>query len=117
MQPFSFFPKMPFYRPYYRNCYPPSLHQKDTQNVQCHCEDTNASFSRKEPNCHLTLPIESKTSSDNNNNNVNDDILFDLFGLKLYFDDILLICLIFFLYNEDVKDEMLFISLILLLIT
>ena len=31
--------------------------------------------------------------------------------------DILLICLIFFLYNEGVKDQYLFISLILLLLT
>ena len=42
---------------------------------------------------------------------------FELFGLKLYFDDILLICLIFFLYEEGVKDDELFISLILLLLS
>lgn len=45
------------------------------------------------------------------------NILFEIFGLKLYFDDILLICLIFFLYNEGVKDDYLFISLILLLLS
>ena len=43
--------------------------------------------------------------------------IFELFGIKLYFDDILLICLIFFLYNEGVKDDYLFISLILLLLS
>ena len=43
--------------------------------------------------------------------------IFEIFGLKLYFDDILLICLIFFLYNEGVKDQYLFISLILLLLS
>ena len=42
---------------------------------------------------------------------------FEILGIKLYFDDILLICLIFFLYNEDVHDEMLFIALILLLLS
>ena len=41
---------------------------------------------------------------------------FDILGIKLYFDDILLICLIFFLYTEGVQDEMLFIALILLLL-
>lgn len=46
-----------------------------------------------------------------------DSELFEIFGIKLYFDDILLICLIFFLYNEGVKDQYLFISLILLLLT
>ena len=45
------------------------------------------------------------------------EYFFELFGLKLYFDDILLICLIFFLYQEGVKDDELFISLILLLLS
>ena len=45
------------------------------------------------------------------------NILFEIFGLKLYFDDVLLICLIFFLYNEGVKDDYLFIALILLLLS
>lgn len=39
------------------------------------------------------------------------------FGLDLFFDDILLVCLIWFLYNEGVKDEELFLSLILLLLS
>ena len=47
----------------------------------------------------------------------NSNYFFELFGLKLYFDDILLICLIFFLYQEGVKDDELFISLILLLLS
>ena len=42
---------------------------------------------------------------------------FEIFGLKLYFDDILLICIIFFLYNEGVKDQWLFVTLILLLLS
>lgn len=42
---------------------------------------------------------------------------FNLFGLKLYHDDILLIGLIFFLYQEDVKDQYLFFALILLLLS
>ena len=45
------------------------------------------------------------------------DVLFEIFGIKLYFDDVLLICLIFFLYNEGVQDQYLFIVLILLLIS
>lgn len=43
--------------------------------------------------------------------------MFELFGIKLYQDDILLICLIFFLYNEGIKDEFLFFALILLLLS
>lgn len=46
-----------------------------------------------------------------------EDKPFEIFGLKLYFDDLLLICLIIFLYNEGVKDQFLFIALILLLLS
>lgn len=46
-----------------------------------------------------------------------DNYFFEIFGLKLYFDDIMIICLLFFLYEEGVKDQELFISLILLLLT
>ena len=49
--------------------------------------------------------------------NTNDTPMFELFGIQLYQDDILLICLIFFLYNEGIKDEFLFIALILLLLS
>lgn len=55
-----------------------------------------------------------KSESCSNNE---DSPLFQLFGINLYFDDILLVCLIFFLYQEGVKDEGLFISLILLLLS
>ncbi len=46
-----------------------------------------------------------------------DPVWFDLFGIKLYFDDVLILSLLFFLYNEEVKDEGLFLALILLLIS
>lgn len=64
--------------------------------------------------------ITSKDSDKKNNSkrsNDTDSYFFELFGLKLYFDDILLISLIFFLYEEGVKDDELFISLILLLLS
>lgn len=46
-----------------------------------------------------------------------DDTVFEIFGIKLHSDDILLICLIFFLFKEGVQDEYLFVSLILLLLS
>ena len=42
---------------------------------------------------------------------------FYIFGLKLYFDDILIICILIFLYTEGINDTELFICLILLLIS
>ena len=46
-----------------------------------------------------------------------DSPIFNLLGINLYFDDILLILVIFFLYTEHVDDPYLFITLILLLLT
>lgn len=46
-----------------------------------------------------------------------ENAFFEIFGIKLYYDDILLIFLIFFLYQEDVDDPYLFIALILLLLS
>lgn len=43
--------------------------------------------------------------------------VLEILGLKLYLDDILIISLLYFLYEEDVKDETLFISLLLLLLS
>ena len=44
-------------------------------------------------------------------------VWFDLFGIKLYFDDVLILSLLFFLYKEEVKDEGLFLALVMLLIS
>lgn len=43
--------------------------------------------------------------------------IFEILGIELYLDDIIILGLLFFLYQEGVQDEMLFISLILLLIS
>ncbi|MCI8519259.1 MAG: hypothetical protein HFJ51_04125 [Clostridia bacterium] len=49
--------------------------------------------------------------------NSDEDAIFEIFGIKLYFDDILIVALIFFLYNEGVQDSFLFIALVLLLLS
>ena len=68
---------------------------------------------------NITPKSETTNSSKHKKNNSknNQDCFFELFGLNLYFDDVLLICLIFFLYQEGVKDEELFVCLILLLLS
>lgn len=43
--------------------------------------------------------------------------IFEILGIELYLDDIIILGLLFFLYQEGVQDEILFISLILLLIS
>lgn len=46
----------------------------------------------------------------------NETALLHIMDFDLYFDDILILFLLFFLYNEGVRDYYLFIALILLLI-
>ena len=56
-------------------------------------------------------------ASENIENSEASEAFFEIFGLKLYFDDILIMCILFFLYTEKVHDDELFICLILLLLT
>ena len=46
-----------------------------------------------------------------------DEPLIEIMGVKLFLDDVLILGLIFLLYKEEVKDEMLFVCLLLLLIS
>lgn len=73
--------------------------------------------SKKETDAHQVDKNSHQDYKKNNSKSNTDNYFFELFGLKLYFDDILLICLIFFLYQEGVRDDELFISLILLLLS
>ena len=43
--------------------------------------------------------------------------VLEISGQKLYLDDLIILALLFFLYKEDVKDDILFILLILLLVS
>ena len=55
--------------------------------------------------------------SDLDKDDYDEEQCFEIFGLKLHFDDLLIIALLFFLYQEEVKDTYLYISLILLLLS
>ena len=75
--------------------------------------------------CLISIPTNGAPTSDFScapkkeepSSNLKDSPLFQIFGINLYYDDILLVCLIFFLYQEGVKDEGLFLALILLLLS
>lgn len=68
-------------------------------------------------NSSISSDDQTNHQQSNERSSSKEEALFEIFGLELFYDDILLICLIFFLYSEGVKDEMLFISLILLLLS
>ncbi len=45
-----------------------------------------------------------------------DEPIFEIFGIKLFLDDLIILAILFFLYTEGVTDQMVYISLILLII-
>lgn len=93
---------------------------ESTENAQNKRNTKNTSFSDKDD-------IHEKKSSKYynigpiflNTNGFSDkeEPLLEISGRKLYLDDLIILSLLFILYKEDVKDDMLFIVLILLLIT
>ena len=62
-------------------------------------------------------PLPNNTTKKNESPNLDDSFYIDIFGIKLAQDDLLLIGLLFFLYQEEVDDTSLFIALILLLLS
>lgn len=111
-----------FYNNFYRkrfqpqNCPPFSTNCSLSQNINSfssNCSTTYNNVFQKD------ICNDSEKSHKNKPQNLppNVDFVLDLFGLKLYFDDVLILSLLFFLYKEDVKDEWLFLALVLLLIS
>lgn len=68
---------------------------------------------------HNSSDNAKKNSSNNLSDNQKDknayEPFFSIFGIDLYFDDILILALLLFLNNEDVKDSYLYIVLLMLL--
>ena len=89
----------PYFYPYNRNCY---------YNKYC-----NNNFTSKKSEEQQSCQIEENNLATDSN----DKPIFEIFGLQLYMDDILILCLLYFLYEENVKDELLFIALLLLLLS
>ena len=88
----------------------------DTSQVNSHEKISHEKSSTKEKNSSRSYsfgPIHFK-------NPFFDDIespIFEIMGIQLYLDDIIILGLLFFLYQEGVQDEMLYIALILLLLS
>lgn len=109
--------KRSYYSPY-PSYFSANLNSTYSNNLNNHISSSKSYVSTNNANNDDNSFDEDK-STDRflNQKDPNNSYFFELFGLKLYFDDILIICLLYFLYNEGVKDEGLFIALILLLIT
>lgn len=109
------------YSPYYYGKYSKSSDGYVSKEYSSNCSGCNDNaFSNGASFACENNKTENCCSS--SNSCVSDELLedrqcFEIMGIKLYFDDILLICLIFFLYLEGVQDEMLFLALVLLLLS
>lgn len=67
----------------------------------------------------ITTPnlSEGSNTKDSRFNSSSEQAIFEIFGFKLYLDDLMILCVLFLLYQQDVRDEMLYIILFLLLIS
>ena len=132
------FPFFPFYPNYY-NRYYPHYHKNSGEfqnrnnivNYQKEGEKGQEGSIVKDVNNNKEIREnlinnKKRTSKNNSFANINISALLDseintpiieLFGIKLYLDDLIIIGLLFFLYKEDVQDEILFGILLLLLLS
>ena len=97
----------PFYQYNYRYPYAPYRHR---YNYNFPLDAKETSKEQTHENVKPKEEIKEEKRADE------DTPIFNIFGISLYFDDLLLICLIFFLLQEEVTDEWLYLALILLLI-
>ncbi len=110
----------PYYRNYYsRNYYnrkPISTDSKYNQNnVNLHTSQENVKKNTTSMDSSSTL--DDSKDYDNRNCKSDSQAYINILGIELYSDDILILCILLSLYLEGVKDEMLFICLILILLT
>lgn len=127
------FPFYPFSYHNYYNYYPRkrtnnyyNSYNQDSNINRNEVKDTNKSTDNNVNNNENKQKRYIKRSSKNTsfaNININgllqsdlENPIIEILGIKLYLDDLIIISLLFFLYKEDVHDEILFGILILLLL-
>lgn len=100
--------RFPFYG--YPYSYPYYRYQMQTPTQVQATENKNESKRDSVINSNkLNNTINSNSSSDS------EDAIFEIFGIKLYLDDLIILGVLFFLYQQNVNDQMLYIILFLLL--
>lgn len=92
-------------------CSPKETSKKEQGNFACSSNSSNLS------NLSTKDSITHKKTEECDSDRDSSEECFEIFGLKLYFDDLLIVAMLFFLYQEDVKDTYLYIALILLLLS
>ncbi len=100
-----------FYPPYIPR--PFHSNYNDYKEKEFHHEEDTVLNKQKSSSYSSFGPISFKNPIFTNNI---DEPIFEIFGIELYLDDIIIIGLLFLLYKEGVQDELLYIALILLLV-
>lgn len=98
-----------YYYPYYRK----NNYIKKDDDISKYVQNSNNKIYTETETNEQNLNDKNKSSRFNSD----EEPFLDILGIKLYLDDLIILCLLFFLYQEGVKDEILFISLILLLLS
>ena len=110
-----------FFAPPFHRRLPPPYYNPPVPNSPIIEPELKQNLRHNSQNSSNKIPTQSsktqKSTTQKQNSSSENPQTFTIAGITLYFDDILIICLLFFLYSEGVKDEMLFISLILLLLS
>ena len=104
--------------PYFRPSFPPPMFRRYPPKYAFPQENINSDISKKETsNTEVSKldSLEEKEAIQKENRSVEDKPIFEILGIKLYFDDLLILGLLFFLYSEGNQDQELFFALILLL--
>ena len=117
----------PNYYPYYRNCnFAPKqeamenmenndISQQASQSEEPRGERTKKGPTEKSSHSRFLGPI--RFNFDNPFDLDKEEPIIEILGIPLFLDDLIILGLLFFLYQENVKDDMLFISLIMLLLS
>jgi hypothetical protein len=113
--PFSpFFYQRYYSYPKYNNPIPENINEDNTnvkESEEVQVEENEKRTSSNNYRTHNPIHIQNPFFANS------DEPIIEILGIRLYSDDILILGLLFFLYKENVKDEMLFLSLILLLLS
>ena len=117
MNNFAFYPPSynnyyHYYNTYQKKSFEPSISEKK-QSIDTSSSKNIEEKQKKSSNFRSIGPLFFKNpfSSDL------EEPILNILGLQLFLDDLIILGVLFFLYQEGVKDELLFIILILLLLT
>ena len=84
---------------------------------QNNSKSLNQNYEKKEENKKNTSSYYSNMNNSSSSITSKNKVIFSFLGINLYLDDIIILAIIYFLYSENIKDDMLYIILFLLLLS